>query len=143
MRHSERVNTMIEHPAGRAAVATRWRRLAVTAALTVGGLCCACSSSAGASTGVLKGIASPCTKPATFKTAHAWTIKVVLRRGTTVVSTKTVLDTQAADAPVIHGIFTFTEPPGSYSISGPTPNGQTVVIKAGATSTVDLSSACP
>lgn len=81
-------------------------------------------------------------EPSTFKTAHAWTIKVILRRGTTAVSTRTVLDTQAVDVPLIHGIFTFTEPPGSYSISGPTPNGQTVVIKAGATSTVDLSSTC-
>ncbi len=133
---------MMEHPAKHAVTAAGWRRLAVLAALTLSVLCCACSSSAGAPTGVLKGIASPCTTPATFKTAHAWTIKVILRRGTKVISTRTVLDTQAVDAPVIHGIFNFTEPPGSYTVSGPTPDGQTVVIKAGATSTVDLSDVC-
>jgi hypothetical protein len=39
-------------------------------------------------------------------------------------------------------VFSFTEPPGSYSISGPTPKEQPVMIKAGTTSTVELTDPC-
>jgi len=113
----------------------------VLTALGIAVLLCACTSSSGSSTGVLKGTASPC-GPSSYQTSHAWAIKVVLRRGPTVVATKTVLDTQAAGQPIIHQIFTFTEPPGSYTISESPPNGQTAVIKAETTSTVDLSAVC-
>jgi hypothetical protein len=123
-------------------VDTHLRLVAMLMGLSVSILLCACSSNSGASTGVLKGTASPCTGPATYQTSHAWAIKVTLRRGSTVISTKTVVDTQAADEPVLHQIFTFTEPAGSYSVSESTPKEQSVVIKAGTTSTVELPDAC-
>ena len=131
---------MTKRQTGHSVVDTRSRRPIVLTALAVGALFCACSDSSG--TGVLKGTASPCVGVATFRTSHAWKIKVVLRRGSTVVSTRTVLDTEAAGDPVIHQIFSFTEPPGSYSISGPTPEEQPVVIKPGTTSTVALADNC-
>jgi hypothetical protein len=133
---------MTERHSGHPVLGTHVRRLAMLMAIAFSVLFCACSSGAGSSTGVLKGTASPCIRPATYNTSHAWTIKVILRRGSTVVTTKTVLDTQAAGNPVIHQIFTFNEPPGSYSVSGPSAAEQTVVIKAGTTSTVALSGVC-
>lgn len=128
--------------ADRSAVDTRRRRLPLLVTLAAGILICACSSSSGATVGVLKGTASPCIKLSTYNTSHAWAIKVVLRRGATAISTKTVLDTQAAGEPVNTPVFSFTEPPGSYSISGPTPKEQPVMIKAGTTSTVELTDPC-
>jgi hypothetical protein len=114
----------------------------VLTALVVSVLLCGCGGNSGPSTGVLKGTVSPCTRLATYKTAHAWEIKVTLRRGSTVIATRTVLDTQAAGAPVINQIFAFTEPAGSYTVLESAANEQPVVIKAGTTSTVQLSVAC-
>jgi hypothetical protein len=118
------------------------RRLAMLVAIAASVLFCACSGNSGTSEGILKGTALPCIRPVTYETPHAWDIKVILRRGSTVISTRTVLDTQAAGQPVIQQLFTFTEPAGSYTISGPTPNGEPVVIKAATTSTVELTDAC-
>jgi hypothetical protein len=122
-------------------VSTGLRRVAIVIACSVGILLCACSS-AGSSTGVLKGTASPCAGVGTYRTAHAWEINVTLRHGSTVVSTKKVIDTQAANAPIIHQVFVFTEPPGSYTVSESPPSGKPVVIKAGATSTIALVDSC-
>jgi hypothetical protein len=133
---------MTTRPAVLSGLASRSRRSALLLTLAIGLLICACSSNSGTSAGVLKGTATPCIRPSTYNTSHAWTIKVILRRGSTVVATKTVLDTQAAGQPVTTQIFTFTEPPGSYSISGPTPKQQPVTFKAGTTSTVELTDAC-
>jgi hypothetical protein len=118
------------------------RRVAMLAAIAASVLFCACSSNSGTPEGVLKGTALPCIGPVTYKTPHAWEITVTLRRGSTVISTRRVLDTQAAGQSVIQQLFTFTEPGGSYTISGPTPKWETVVIKAGKTSTVELTDAC-
>jgi hypothetical protein len=119
---------------------SQWR--AVLMAFVVSALACACSSSSSASTGTLKGTAAPCAGAAPSTTSHAWEVQVILRRGPTVIARRTVLDTQAADEPTLDQIFSFTEPPGSYSVSGSTPKEQPVVIKAGITSTVSLPGAC-
>jgi hypothetical protein len=105
-------------------------------------LFCACSSNSGSSEGTLKGTALPCIRPVTYETPHAWDITVILRRGSTVISTRKVLDTQGTGQPVIQQLFTFTEPAGSYTVSGATPNERPVVIKAGTTSSVELTDAC-
>jgi hypothetical protein len=118
------------------------RRLALLVATAASVLFCACSSNSGTSEGVLKGTALPCIGPVTYETPHAWDITVTLRRGSAVISTRRVLDTQAAGQPVIQQLFTFTEPAGSYTISGATPKGEPVVIKAATTSTVELTDAC-
>jgi hypothetical protein len=59
-----------------------------------------------------------------------------------VVARSTVLDTQPVNQPVIDQIFTFTEPAGSYSISGADSGQQTVAIEAGTTSTVQIDDTC-
>jgi hypothetical protein len=91
---------------------------------------------------VLKGTATPCIGLTTYASSHAWEITVTLRRGSSVISTRRVLDTQAAGDPVTDQIFSFTEPAGTYSISGPTPKQQPVVITSGTTSTVALKAHC-
>ncbi len=58
------------------------------------------------------------------------------------VAKRTVFDSKAAGERVIDQIFSFTEPAGSYSISGPTPQEEAVHIQAGTTSTVALTAAC-
>jgi hypothetical protein len=118
------------------------RRLAVLVAMAASVLFCACSSNSGSSEGTLKGTALPCIRPVTYETPHAWDITVILRRGSTVISTRKVLDTQGTGQPVIQQLFTFTEPAGSYTVSGATPNERPVVIKAGTTSSVELTDAC-
>jgi len=110
--------------------------------LAAGALVCACGSSSGAATGVLEGTAPPCAVTNPNGAPHAWEVEVVLRRGSTVVARRTVLDSQDTGNPVIDQIFSFTEPPGSYSVSGATPKQQPVVIKAGTTSTVALIADC-
>lgn len=131
---------MAERQPGRSILDAYGRRLTMLVALAVGVLFCACSS--GPATGVLKGTASPCIRLSTYKSSHAWEIKVILRQGSTVIATRRVFDTQAAGDPVTDQIFSFSEPAGTYSISGPTPKQQPVVITAGATSTVALAANC-
>jgi hypothetical protein len=131
---------MTESRRGRSMADTYGRRLTILTALGVGVLLCACSSPS--ATGVLKGTATPCVRPSTYTSSHAWEIKVTLRQGPTVISTRRVLDTQATGDPVTDQIFSFTEPAGTYSISGPTPKQQPVVITAGTTSTVALTAGC-
>jgi hypothetical protein len=130
---------MTERRRRRSIVDAYGRRLTILTALAVSALFCACSSSG---TGVLKGTASPCTRPTTYTSSHAWEITVTLHQGSAVISTRRVLDTQATGDPVTDQIFSFTEPAGTYSISGPTPKEQPVVITAGTTSTVELTAGC-
>ncbi|MGA3148644.1 MAG: hypothetical protein ABSF33_14405 [Acidimicrobiales bacterium] len=110
--------------------------------LAAGVLVCACGGGSSASTGVLKGTATPCIPRSLDNVSRAWEVEVVLRRGPTVIAKKAVLDTKAAGERVIDELFTFTEPPGSYSISGVTPKEQPVAIKAGTTSIVELTGLC-
>ena len=102
---------MTESRRGPSMVDTHRRPLTMLAALAVGVLFCACSSNS-VTTGVLKGTATPCIGLATYSSSHAWKITVTLRRGSTVVSTRRVFDTQAAGDPVTDQIFSFTEPGG-------------------------------
>ena len=118
------------------------RRVAVVMGLAIGVLFSACGGGSSASTGVLKGTATPCIPPSLNNVSRAWDVEVVLRRGPTVIAKKAVLDTKAAGERVIDELFTFTEPPGSYSISGVTPKEQPVAIKAGTTSIVELTGLC-
>ncbi len=120
----------------------RLRSLALLMTLAAGALICACGGGSGASTGVLEGTAPPCIAPHPSSSPHAWTVQVVLRRGSTVIAKRTVLDSQNTGDPVIDEVFSFSEPAGSYSVSGATPEQQPVVIKAGATSTVQLAADC-
>jgi hypothetical protein len=112
--------------------------------LAAGTLVCACGSGSGSgsSTGVLEGTAPPCIAPHSSSSQHAWEVQVVLRRGSTVIAKRMVLDSQNTGDPVIDEVFSFSEPSGSYSVSGATPNQQPVVIKAGTTSTVQLVADC-
>ncbi|MGD0392595.1 MAG: hypothetical protein ABSC41_08115 [Acidimicrobiales bacterium] len=126
------------HRAGR----SHMRQVAALMGLAVGVLVCACGGGSSASTGVLKGTATPCIRPALDKVSRAWHVDVVLRRGPTMVAKRTVLDAQPAGDRIVDQIFSFTEPPGSYSISGATPVERTVVIKAGTTSVVELTAVC-
>ncbi len=118
------------------------RQVAVVMGLAIGVLVSACGGGASATTGTVKGTATPCIPPSLNNVSRAWDIEVVLRRGPTVIARRTVLDTKAAGERVIDQIFSFTEPPGSYSLSGVSPSGQPVVIKAGATSGVELTAHC-
>jgi hypothetical protein len=133
---------MTERRADRTVEGLRSRGLAMLMALAIGALVCACGSASGATTGTLKGTAAPCTGPTPNSKSQAWEVQVILRRGSTVIAKRTVFDTEAADEPVIDAIFSFTEPAGTYSVSGATPQEQTVVIKAGTTSTVDIPAIC-
>jgi hypothetical protein len=110
--------------------------------LAAGVLVCACGGGSSTVTGVLEGTATPCIRPALDNVSRAWDVEVVLRRGSTVIGKRTVLDSKAAGARVVDQIFSFTEPPGPYRISGATPNEQSVVIKAGTTSAVQLTASC-
>lgn len=92
--------------------------------------------------GVLEGTAPPCTAANLSNAPQAWEVVVVLRRGSTVVARQTVLDSENTGDPQIDGVFKFSEPAGFYSVSGAAPMGQPVVIKAGATSTVQLTADC-
>jgi hypothetical protein len=121
---------------------TRSRSTALVMAIAMGALACACGGGSSASTGVLKGTATPCIGPAQQVGSHAWKIQVVLRRGSTVIAKQTVFDSKAEGAHVVGQVFSFTEPAGSYSISGPNPEGQTVHIQAGTTSAVELTGSC-
>ena len=109
--------------------------------LIAGALVCACSSGGG-TTGVLEGTAPPCTAARLSNAPHAWEVVVLLRRGSTVVARRTVLDTENTDDPQIDDVFRFSEPAGTYSVSGAAPTEQPVVIRAGATSTVQLTADC-
>jgi hypothetical protein len=100
----------------------------------------ACGKAA-VTTGVVTGTADPCIGMMPSSVVGTWKFEVLMRRGSTVIARRTVTDSKGVDQPFVDQAFSFTEPAGSYTVSGPA-RSKPVVIKAGRTVRVVIPDAC-